>query len=1041
MKTKIQNLIIALALFAGSRHLAAQGTAFTYQGRLNLGGNAANGSYDLRFAIFDAASSGYQQGATLTNAATAVSNGLFTATLDFGNPFSGANRWLEIGVRTNGGGAFTTLTPRQALTPTPYAIYAGTAGWAATANAASGVPATGIGAGTANISITGNAATADTATTATTALNFSGAVADAQLSGNLPRLNGTNVFTGTNFFAGTVIATNPANQISGTFSGSGTGLTTLSANALAAGSITADKLAPGAVSWLGAPNGSPTNALLVDTNGNIGVGVSAPTAGLQISSAANQTTLQTAFEVSNGDAGYTNLLYPNLVAAQGNLLAVGGFSGVTLVDISAPSWPALQAQLVGGTAPFNFVDDCRGIAWAGTTLVVSSGNNRAITFISCTNPASPVKVAELRGWNYLDGAYNVAVAGNLLAVAAFNSSAVTLADISNPSAPVLRSSLVNGTYGFNNLAGAVSVAFAGNLLAIGAYSSGAVTLVNVADPTNPQKLAVLQDGVGGYSISGVDSVALAGNLLAIAANGNNTVTLVDVANPANPQKLAVLQDGVNGYSLSGVSSVTMAGNRLAISAYGSSAVTLVDVSTPAKPVLLATATDGVNGADYLGGASGIALAGTNLVACGNLDNGLTILGIGTQAVGLESAGWVGIGTTHPQAALDVVGNVVVENATLFNVNASHVALGENTISSGIYSTALGASTTASGDTSTALGYHTTASGSTSTALGFYTKASGNTSTALGYNTTASGQASTALGLSTTASGISSTALGTSTKASGDYSTAMGFSTTASGNNSTAIGNGSMATSNNATALGDGAKASGADATALGNGTTASGYSSTALGYSTTASGDYSTALGYFTTASGQASTALGTSTKASGDNSTAMGSYAQATNSGSLVWADSSNNALTSSTNNNSLTFRAAGGYRLFSNSGMSAGVSLAPGGTAWATISDQNAKKNFAAVNGQAVLAKLATVPVQQWNYKWDADSDVPNIGPMAQAFKQAFYPGRDDKTITTLEFDGVELAAIQGLNEKLERENAALKARLEKLERAISTLTGGGK
>jgi trimeric autotransporter adhesin len=103
----------------------AQGTAFTYQGRLNDGVTGANGIYDVRFAIYDAPTLGTQQGPILTNSAIAVSNGLFAATLDFGNQFSGANRWLEIGVRTNGSGSFFTLSPRQALTPAPYAITAG----------------------------------------------------------------------------------------------------------------------------------------------------------------------------------------------------------------------------------------------------------------------------------------------------------------------------------------------------------------------------------------------------------------------------------------------------------------------------------------------------------------------------------------------------------------------------------------------------------------------------------------------------------------------------------------------------------------------------------------------------------------------------------------------------------------------------------------------------------------------------------------------------------------------------------------------------
>jgi len=125
------------------------------------------------------------------------------------------------------------------------------------------------------------------------------------------------------------------------------------------------------------------------------------------------------------------------------------------------------------------------------------------------------------------------------------------------------------------------------------------------------------------------------------------------------------------------------------------------------------------------------------------------------------------------------------------------------------------------------------------------------------------------------------------------------------------------------------------------------------------------------------------------------------------------------------------------------AGVSLAPGATSWATLSDRNAKKDFAPVDTGAVLAKLAKVPVEQWRYKWEVDNDTPNLGPMAQDFIHAFYPGRNDKSITTLEFDGVELAAIQGLNQKLNEKDARLntqateiqdlKQRLEALEKIV--------
>ena len=117
----------------------AQGTGFTYQGQLNDGAGLANGTYDLDFTVFDALSGGTVVAGPLTNAATAVSNGLFTVTLDFGaGVFTGPDRWLEIGVQTNGGSDFVTLSPRQSLTPAPYSIYSGNSAHADQAGAVLG---------------------------------------------------------------------------------------------------------------------------------------------------------------------------------------------------------------------------------------------------------------------------------------------------------------------------------------------------------------------------------------------------------------------------------------------------------------------------------------------------------------------------------------------------------------------------------------------------------------------------------------------------------------------------------------------------------------------------------------------------------------------------------------------------------------------------------------------------------------------------------------------------------------------------------------
>lgn len=118
--------VVIAAAFLVALPGSAQTTAFTFQGRLNEGTAPADGSYDLKFTLYDAAGAGGTTiGGPVTNAASVVSAGLFTVTLDFGaGGFTGEDRWLEIAVRTNGGGAFLTLSPRQRLTSTPYAITA-----------------------------------------------------------------------------------------------------------------------------------------------------------------------------------------------------------------------------------------------------------------------------------------------------------------------------------------------------------------------------------------------------------------------------------------------------------------------------------------------------------------------------------------------------------------------------------------------------------------------------------------------------------------------------------------------------------------------------------------------------------------------------------------------------------------------------------------------------------------------------------------------------------------------------------------------------
>ena len=153
MKRELKFTAICYLLAAVCHWAHAQNTAFTYQGQLNDGAGPANGSYDLQFTLFNTNQFGLPLAPVLTNAAVHANNGVFTTTLDFGSGvFTGTNLWIEISVRTNGGGEFTTLAPRQLITPAPYAITAGNlAGVVANNSIQNGASEATISGGTGNV--------------------------------------------------------------------------------------------------------------------------------------------------------------------------------------------------------------------------------------------------------------------------------------------------------------------------------------------------------------------------------------------------------------------------------------------------------------------------------------------------------------------------------------------------------------------------------------------------------------------------------------------------------------------------------------------------------------------------------------------------------------------------------------------------------------------------------------------------------------------------------------------------------------------------
>jgi hypothetical protein len=221
------------------------------------------------------------------------------------------------------------------------------------------------------------------------------------------------------------------------------------------------------------------------------------------------------------------------------------------------------------------------------------------------------------------------------------------------------------------------------------------------------------------------------------------------------------------------------------------------------------------------------------------------------------------------------------------------------------------------------------------------------------------------------------------------------------NNSVTAEYGMIGAGEHNTVSGEGAYiAAGGYNTASGEGAVVDG------GFSSTASGTFATIPG------GYANSAAGT-------YSFAAGARASAAQAGTFVWSDGSDgDTILTSTQAYQFLARASGGFTLYTNAGSTVGAQLAAGSGTWASLSDRNVKTNIVALDDAAVLAKVAALPIERWSYK--SERGVRHVGPMAQDFYAAFRVGEDDRHITSIDEDGVALAAIKALH----AENGALRA-----------------
>jgi hypothetical protein len=241
-----------------------------------------------------------------------------------------------------------------------------------------------------------------------------------------------------------------------------------------------------------------------------------------------------------------------------------------------------------------------------------------------------------------------------------------------------------------------------------------------------------------------------------------------------------------------------------------------------------------------------------------------------------------------------------------------------------------------------------------------------------------------------------------------------------------------------------------------------GEFSVAIGRDVRASGDGGVAFGLRSVAAGSSTFAAGEDNTASGAASVALGYHAH-TNArqGSFVFADRSTVDTLRAGVNHSANWRVSGGFRVFTSSNLSTGVTFQSGasvsnwgqasaviststgaylstGGVWVNASDVNRKHQFEELSGEDVVQRLRGVPIRTWSYRDDGEH-VRHLGPTAQEFHAAFGFGQDSVSISTIDASGVALLGVQALDARtlrLDEENRRLREELAALREELASL-----
>ena len=748
MKTTRLFFVLTFCVVTVVERIYAQGTAFTYQGVLGDQGLPANGVYDLQFRLFDAPSGGGVTGGPLTTNDLAISNGLFAVTLDFGvGVFTGPARWLEIGVRPGASsGAFTNLSPRQALLPGPYAIYSGSAN-------AAGLLGTISSSNIGNATITSNHLAADSVTSVQIA---TGSVTTSELAGN----SVTASKIADSFQSGTV-------SFFGTTNGSNVTVT-----------FPAPFELPPIVKLPNAPYLVPTN--ITTTSFQVAV----PPHRLNLDSGPNTVGRYLSMALVSGnpaiayfDEDSGDLKYVRATTANGS-----AWGAPVVADVGGTSLVGKYASMVvvNGRPAVAYMDDT-----ADNLLYIRANDATGATW-----PASPVTVVSTGDVGYYA---QLKVVNGIPSIAYFDNTTKSLqyvrasnADGTTWGAPI---TVEAGDIATNTVGEYASMEIVNGFPAI-AYRSDGLDVLRFCRALNADGTAWDVPVNITSGLPGVKEVSLAmsGTRPAVAYVARDTEVFYEISSNTNGTSWAngpvvlgaarsIAPSGVVLRELSNIVHVAYWQGQLGDVMYTRASSPFAGSFDKPIEILSGSGTSGgtiamlaLNNGIMVAAKSGASSSEDLFFTTATIPDVSSTPYTARNAIGIEAESVAAGSITREMLAPSVFGQVITAGPNAFAVGTSRAlfdnafAAGESSVASGAGSFAGGRNSVAAAPGSVALGNGAQATGGNAVALGENTLASGAAAVAFGQDTVANGDSSTALGENTTASGFASFAAGNHARA-------------------------------------------------------------------------------------------------------------------------------------------------------------------------------------------------------------------------------------------------------------------------------------